>query len=133
MHQLVPRLLMERRTGKSLVFFTPYTAFITWGAVAQKQRENRVSVQPSIQNPMWLSQLRGGGWKRVMFLDGQQTWSRQPWGASSVTGAQEGRAQLDVMAPSFTRQLQCFSFLCCLSADKPASNSAHFIVSKLLV
>lgn len=35
-----------------------------------------------------------------MFLEGQQTGSRQPQGASSVTGAQEGRAQLDVTAPS---------------------------------
>lgn len=68
-----------------------------------------------------------------MFLDGQQTGSRQPQGASPVTGAQEGRAQLDVMAASFTTQLQRFYFLRWLSADEPASNSAHSTVSKWLV
>lgn len=38
-------------------------------------------------------------WGGVIFLNWQQTGSRQPQGASSVTGAQEGRAQLDVMPP----------------------------------
>lgn len=40
-----------------------------------------------------------------MLRDGQQTGSRQPRGASSVTGAQEGRAQLDVKAAGVARQL----------------------------
>lgn len=68
------------------------------------------------------------GWDGVMFLDGQQTGSRQPQGASSVTGAQEGRAQLDVMAPSVTMQLRCFYFLRVLTRRPqilPTSPSAN--------
>lgn len=116
--------------GKSLVFYTIYCIYILGCCSTEAEGEHvKCTAQHGIQNLMWLSQLRVGGWKRVMFLDGQQTRSRQPRGASSVTGAQEGRAQLDVMAPSFTMQLQRFYFLPCLSADKPASNSAHFTLS----
>lgn len=116
---------MERRTGKSC-FYTIYCIYIV-GCFNTEAEE--CAAQHGVQNLMWLSLLRvcvGG----VMFLDGQQTGPRQPQGASSVTGAQEGRAQLDVMAPSFTRQLQRFHFL---RADTLASNSAHLIVSKWLV
>lgn len=45
-----------------------------------------------------------------MFLDWQQTGSRQPQGTSSVSGAREGRAQLDAsrLHPGSIMQLQGF-------------------------